>query len=181
MPLLFNYSVFISHSKLDHRKTFFSNAFATSGVQAHFEEYQPKHSKNNAPWMEIKKHIFSSRATFVVLSEPLEDVNYRHTMNWIDFEVGISLGFNHPVWVFEPAERVINFAVPYATHHSYYNFDSDENIQWLVEVLRNGNLSNHLPQRFFTCPKCGLKFTQLNLNFEEFVCPSCRERLQTTK
>ena len=158
----FGYSIFISHSKIDSRKYFFTSAFATAGVEAKFEEFEPVVSREEPPWKEIKNHIWQSRATFVALSEPLENMNYRHTMNWIDFEVGLSLAWNKPVWVFEPLERRINFAVPYATHHIYYDYQSEEHIQWLVGILKEGIFNFNLELRKFTCDNCKLTFTQLN-------------------
>jgi hypothetical protein len=171
---MLNYPVFISHSKLDNRKSFFLSAFATAGVKAEYEEFEPVESKEDPPWKRIKNHIWKSRATFVTLSEPLLDINYRHTMNWIDFEVGLSSAWNKPVWIFEPIEKPINFAVPYATHHVYYDYQSEDYIRWLVGVLEEGDLKFTLNGRYFTCSNCGLTFTQLNEDMNEFPCPSCR-------
>jgi hypothetical protein len=174
---MFNYSVFISHSKLDHRKHFFTSAFATAGIKAEFEEFEPVESREDPPWKRIKNHIWRSKATFVVLSEPLENPSYRHTMNWIDFEVGLSSAWDKPVWIFEPIESPINFAVPYATHHVCYEYQSDDDIKWLVSILKEGNLKFTLNGRYFTCSNCGLTFTQLNEDKNEFPCPSCRKIL----
>ncbi|MFG1461210.1 MAG: hypothetical protein AAE987_07545 [Thermoplasmataceae archaeon] len=106
-----------------------------------FEEFQPVSLSNDPPWNRIRRDILRSKATFVVLSEPLENINYRHTMNWIDFEVGLSCAWLKPVWVFEPMENQINFSVPYATHQMYYEFQSDDRIKWLVVVLRRGEIN----------------------------------------
>lgn len=173
----FNYSVFISHSKIDGRKHFFTSAFATAGVEAKFEEFEPVASDDEPPWIKIKNHILQARATFVALSEPLENINFRHTMNWIDFEVGLSLAWNKPVWVFEPLERRINFAVPYATHHIYYEYQSEDYIKWLVDVLKKGIFNFNVIGRKFTCGNCKLTFTQLNDDINQFSCPSCRMNL----
>ena len=51
------YSIFISHSKIDSRKHFFTSAFATAGVQAKFEEFEPVVSKEDPPWKKIKNDI----------------------------------------------------------------------------------------------------------------------------
>ena len=104
-------------------------------------------------------------------------LNYRHTMNWIDFEVGLSLAWNKPVWIFEPLERRINFAVPYATHHIYYDYQSEDHVKWLVNILKEGIFNFNLDGRNFTCGNCKLTFTQLNDNMNEFSCPSCRMNL----
>ena len=174
-----SYSVFVSHSKDDKRVSFFSQAFANSGVRAIFEEFDPKAFGANPPWIKIKNDIKSSIATFVMLSEPLEEKSYRHSMNWIDFEVGIAAANNRPVWIFEPSERHIDFAVPYATHHVYYDWNSKDNLMWLIKLLQEEKFAID-KKTSIVCPKCHLRFMEINHGNVHFNCPSCRKELVQT-
>src|SRR5437763_1422659 len=92
--------IFVSHSKDDPNLPFFAKAFAASPVKGVYIELE--NIKPPPPWQTIKEFVPMCKATFVLLSKPLEDLGYRHTRNWIDFEVGLSCAEGKPVWVFEP-------------------------------------------------------------------------------
>lgn len=166
--------IFISHSRLDTRMTFFQKAFSRAHTKGTWMEYE---NPLVPPWAAIRSEIWRSRAVFVVLSEPMLDPGFRHTQNWIDFEVGLACMQNKDLWVFEPADHPIDFAVPYATHQMLFNSASVKHQSWLRERIE---AYNKLVVQFdrnlrVTCTNenCKLQFFQVN-GEGEFCCPSCR-------
>ncbi len=171
--------IFVSHSRDDPNLHFFQQAFAASLVKGVFMELE---SIKPPPWHTIKQQVAISRCLFVSLSRPLLNWDYRHTGNWIDFEVGLACMQNKHVWVFEPLNEAIDFAVPYCTHYVLYNSASEEEIVWLKQQIGNylallGPFFND--KLIVHCPKerCGLAFYML-ADLDEFPCPSCRTRLK---
>jgi hypothetical protein len=181
--------VFLSHSKTDARLRFFERACAMAGVALkEIELEQPVFP----PWRSIRHAIDRSQILFVSLSEALAQMDYRHTQNWIDYEVGLACGRNMPIWVFQPFSTPIDFPVPYATHTVVYTHEDEEHIRWLGEELRHLKLkgagfydTSPFPNERYdgnprvTCanPRCGLEFFQLNRT-GAFRCPSCGTEMQ---
>lgn len=169
-------NIFISHSKDDPNIDFFHKALSGPKVGSFMMEFE---NIENPPYKSIKEKINASRAVFVLLSNPLLQHNYAHTRNWIDFEVGIACQRRIDVWVFEPMHQIINFAVPYATHHVRYESTSDDHVKILRALIENINkafprvLDGGLLVRC-TNENCGISFYQLN-GAGEFNCPSCRK------
>jgi hypothetical protein len=181
--------VFLSHSKDDPRLRFFERACSSAGVELGEMELE---TPEFPPWRSIRREIARSEILFVSLSEPLMRIDYRHTQNWIDYEVGLACQRELQVWVFEPTETPIDFPIPYCTHCVRLNYDDVENAKWLKLELEN--LSAHHARRFglgafpktrydgnpaVQCPneRCGLEFFQLNRT-GDFFCPSCRKSLR---
>jgi hypothetical protein len=180
--------VFLSHSKEDPRLRFFERACVSAEVGLKEMEIE---TPEFPPWKSIRRAIESSNILFVSLSESLVKIDYRHTQNWIDYEVGLACAKGLPVWVFEPFETPINFPIPYCTHCVRLNLDDVENLKWLkgeLEFLRRVPIhrfglgafpkQRHDGTPSLTCPneRCGLEFFQLN-GSGEFFCPSCRSLL----
>jgi hypothetical protein len=181
--------IFLSHSKDDSRLRFFERACASAGVALRTMELE---HVAPPPWRSIFAEIASSQILFVSLSEPLVQQGYRHTQNWIDYEVGLACGREMPIWVFEPYEVRIDFTVPYCTHSVRLSHDSDENVRWLKTELeqlkrvgpgryslRQSPKERYDGNRAVTCvnERCGLVFYQLNRQ-GEFFCPSCRTSMR---
>lgn len=178
--------VFLSHSKTDQRLRFFEDACSSAGVALRKMELE---EPEFPPWRSIFREIETSQILFVSLSEALLSADYRHTQNWIDYEVGIACAKAMPVWVFEPLETAIRFPVPYCTHAVRFNHDSVDDVRWLkgqLQYLADNGAGRYGPNivptvRFDGNPavkcinkKCGLQFYQLNRQ-GDFECPSCRE------
>ncbi|MFC2024338.1 hypothetical protein ACFLTJ_02000 [Chloroflexota bacterium] len=128
--------VFISHSKFDPNIDFFHRVFSGAPAEAIWMEFEDIKSP---PYLAIKDNVNSSDAIFVLLSEHL--VDKQHTSNWVSFEVGLAAnrtisdktGKNTKdmdVFVFEPLDKKIDFAVPYFTHYMRYPI-SDAAFKWL--------------------------------------------------
>jgi len=170
---------------------FFSEVCAAAGVELIKVELE---APPPPPWESICKDIRRSQLVFVSLSEPLLDPNNRHTQNWVDYEVGLACANNLAVWVFEPAEIHIPFAVPYCTHAVRLDHAAIENVQWLRDELKNmkqGTTKYGLVLRptvrfdgneAITCTngRCSMTFYQLNRE-GSFWCPSCGNEMYWTK
>jgi hypothetical protein len=175
----------VSHSKDDPNLPFFYKAFGGSPVKGVFmmelEGIKPP------PWSTIKDAVSASAFTFVLLSKPLKEMNYAHTRNWIDFEVGLSCAQNKPVWVFEPEGQEVEFAVPYCNYYCIYNPAEPSEV---IRVKRYNDMLSGVvgPNWGITraplarCAKdnCQLEFHVMfkEHNIEPFPCPSCRTRLR---
>jgi hypothetical protein len=184
--------VFLSHSKEDPRMRFFERACSLAGVELREMELE---TPEFPPWKSIWREIASSEILFVSLSEPLMKLDYRHTQNWIDYEVGLACARGLPVWVFEPFETPVNFPVPYCTHSWRLSHDDVENVKWLkseLELMRERGVARfglhpfpkarHDGNPAIRCPngRCGLEFFQMNLS-GDFFCPSCRQLLHRSE
>jgi hypothetical protein len=184
--------VFLSHSRADGRLRFFERACVIAGVALREMELE---DPVFPPWRSIRREIYSSQILFVSLSEPLARIDYRHSQNWIDYEVGLACGRNMPIWVFQPAEVVIDFPVPYATHTVVFDHEDVEQIKWLSDELRHLRMkgagfydTSPFPSKRYdgnpraTClnPRCGLEFFQLNRT-GKFRCPSCGYEMEWTE
>ena len=94
--------IFISHSARDEQlKGFFNKAFATSSVNAKYEEIEQLY-KGTITTEAIEQDITISSAVFALLSKTVDSLD--HTRDWIGYEVGYAKGAkggNKDVWVFE--------------------------------------------------------------------------------
>ena len=182
--------VFLSHSKDDSRLRFFEEACSAAGVILKKMELE---DPEFPPWRSIGREINRSQMMFVSLSEPLLGLDYRHTQNWIDYEVGLACQRELPVWVFEPSEEQVDFPIPYCTHTVRFDQSNREHIKWLKVQLeyrrdhgagRYGahqqfprNMYDGTPSTRCSNPRCGLEFFQLNSD-GVFWCPSCRQPME---
>jgi hypothetical protein len=174
-------SVFISHSKDDPHLDFFHKVFSglnTKAVWMEFEGIRPP------AYQSIKNFVNASNALFVLLSSPLLDIEKRYTANWVSFEIGLAANWRSPfliprllqdridVYVFEPLEDPIDFAVPYCTYYMPYT-DSTEYLQFLRELIQNAPQHNKGEPVKCPYPNCQVEFKLLT-KIENFVCPTCR-------
>lgn len=183
-------AVFISHSKDDPNLDFFHKVFSavqTKAVWMEFEEIEAP------PYISIRDNVNRSDAVFVLLSEHL--VSRQYTNNWVSFEVGLAANFKRlkvspkatqarlglDVWVFEPLDRNISFAVPYCTYYMRY----EPNLPTLKRLrLALEEAPSHVLGVPATChwDGCKLSFNYLTRSYEKpFNCPACRGIMQVPK
>ena len=180
-------SVFISHSKDDPNLDFFHKVFSglnTKAVWMEFEDIHPPAAQS------IKFHVNNSNALFVLLSKPLLDLTKRHTANWVSFEIGLAANYRSPyiipmftqdhldVYVFEPHDEQIDFAVPYCTYYMIYD-KSLTHLKFLKELIDyapNHNKGIHVKCHYNNCK---VEFKILS-SIDTFVCPTCRRRITKT-
>ena len=169
-------TVFISHSRYDSNLDFFHKIFSALPIESvwmEFEDIQPP------PYLSIKDNVNRSDALFVLLSQHI--VDKQHTNNWVSFEVGLATNRKCEIYVFEPLDENVNFAVPYFTH--YMRYRTTENIlKWLRDGLRDGSIVRYgVP---ITCPHndCLIQFNYLSRFYtDSYYCPACRREVHFTK
>lgn len=177
--------VFISHSKDDPNLDFFHRVFSglkTKAVWMEFEEIKPP------PHQTIKNFVNQSDALFVLLSEPL--LRKLYTANWVSFEIGLAANWRSPylipriiqdridVYVFEPYQNPVDYAVPYCTYYMLYT-GSVEELKFLRKLIENAPFHNMgIPIK---CPYegCSIEFKLLT-DLNEFKCPACRRMMKRT-
>ena len=178
--------VFISHSRHDPNLSFFKEIFAILPTESKWMELE---NIEPPPSLSIRREINESDAVFVLLSEELVDL--QHTSNWVSFEVGLAANHNLSedasgnnkekqrldVWVFEPLDKDIAFAVPYLTHYMRY-YLAQETTTWLRDRLRDRTPQNvGMPME---CPygDCRIAFNYLSRYYtDELSCPACRRSI----
>jgi hypothetical protein len=120
--------IFISHSAKDQKPLDFLNkAFASSNVQAKYEEFEAIiHGRRTAA--QIKADIAASNAIMVVLGPNAE--NLKHTRDWVVWESGNASGANKDVWVIEAFEDSphLSVVIPHLRHYVSFHY----NDQWLA-------------------------------------------------
>ena len=124
--------IFISHSAKDTKPLQFLNqAFATTNVQAKYEEIEAIVSGRRTA-QQIRADINNSRAIMVVLGPNAE--NLRHTRDWIVWESGAATGVGKDIWVLEVLEDCtrLSVVVPHVRHYIAFSYDNS----WLI-YLRN--------------------------------------------
>jgi len=183
--------VFISHSKDDPNLDFFHKIFSelqTRSVWMEFENINPP------PSLFIRDSVNKSDALFVLLSKYLVDRPY--TNNWVSFEGGLAanrkkanvspeyahsaLGLD--IWVFEPLDEDISFAVPYCTYHMRYE-PTLERLMWLKDILSGDTTTGRFGVPLI-CPykDCKLTFNYLSRFYTDSLnCPACRRGIHFTK
>ena len=180
--------IIVSHSRYDKDiRMSFSEIFAVAGVMPKYMEFE----KIFPPaWAEIKKHIKSSEAVFLLLGPNIRKSHF--TENWVAFEVGLSCAFGKDVWVFEQINSNSDFPIPYLTDYMLYNLEIQEHFDYIRSVMEsykrsvpafpfnvdartkrntpNGNTIN------CTHENCCSRF-QLHTIVPSLYCPICRQYL----
>jgi hypothetical protein len=124
--------IFISHSAKDVRPLEFLNrAFATSGVEAKYEEIEAIISGRRTA-AKIRADINASRAIFVVLGPNVEKL--KHTRDWVVWESGIANGLGKDIWVIEAFEdsSSLSVVIPHLRHYVAFHYDD----AWLVYLRK---------------------------------------------
>jgi len=169
-------TVFISHSRYDPNLDFFQKIFSALPIESvwmEFEDIQPP------PYLSIKNNVNKSDALFVLLSQHL--VDKQHTSNWVSFEVGLATNRELDIYVFEPIDENVNFAVPCFTHYMRYPTNVNA-LKWLKDRLKDGSIAKSGVS--ITCPHrdCLIQFQYLSrLYTDSYFCPACRREVTFTK
>jgi len=140
------------------------------------------------PYQSIKNFVNQSDAIFVLLSRSL--LQKLHTDNWVSFEIGLAANWRSfyliprifqdriDVFVFEPSQDPVDYAVPYCTYYMLYSGTTEE-LKFLRELVQNAPLHNKgIPIK---CPydNCSIEFKLLS-DTTEFNCPTCRRGMRRT-
>jgi hypothetical protein len=131
--------IFISHSARDEGlKNFFNKAFATSAVNAKYEEIEQLYN-GTITTQQIEQDITFSSAVFVLLSRNVDSLP--HTRDWIGHEVGFSKGThggNKDVWVFEHIADAgqLTKVIPNFDHYVIYD-TSDTALVYLKAIVES--------------------------------------------
>jgi hypothetical protein len=122
--------IFISHSAKDTAlKTFINQAFASSKVEAKYEEIEAiTDGRRTAP--EITADITQSNAVFILLGENVQKL--QHTQNWVTWESGVGTHANKDIWVFESTEdrEKLSVVIPHLHHHVSFEYTDP----WLAYI-----------------------------------------------
>ena len=164
--------VFISHSKRDPNLGFFQSLFAMLRIESTWIELE---DVVPPPSVYIREQVNQSDAVFVLLSQPLTELP--HTNNWVAFEVGLAANCGAQgldVWVFEPLDEHIDFAVPYFTHYMRYHTERNA-LTWLRDMLRETKAESIGIPVQCSYDDCKIAFNYLSRYFtNDFYCPACR-------
>jgi ribosomal protein S27E len=119
--------IFVSHSSRDRKQLdFISRAFATTNVQAKYEEIEEIVSgRRNAN--QIRADILASNAIMIVLGSNAESL--KHTRDWIAWEAGVGAGggtdgTNKDIWVLEAFEDYgrVSVVIPHVRYYASYQY-----------------------------------------------------------
>lgn len=189
------YQIFISHTQKDqHLCDFFDRIVARVGIKAFRSEFEdiPRPS-----WKTIKEAMSCSVALFFLVGEELvknQDVNYpewRHTQNWIAYEIGLACQLGLDVWVICDKNVLINFPLPYLNNHFTGDLEHDATLHYLKYILEmykggmgsiNDVIGNELNVKCLH-EDCKIEFA---LHQEvpiggEIVCPQCLRSISFPK
>lgn len=183
-------AVFVSHSKHDQDLVkYFSQIFAHIGLKAKFMEWEDL--SNKYAGKEISDIIRGKwlgeniSATIVLLGYGLQNpptITPQFTHNWVNFEVGVSVGSQKPVWVFEDFNHFINFPIPYVTDYCQYTLDNIQNLKEIGNIINQRIvLRNYRFNPLFRV-KCPNENCHAEYNYWSTMklinCPVCRQGIQ---
>jgi len=117
------HQIFVSHTKFD--ADFFNFLDSAEARLGKIRLYRSEYEKiDSPPWLTIKKELDKSDALFLFIGKelvkaqaaadksPTAREDWKHTQNWIAYEIGIASEKFMDVWVLcDDVE--INFPVPY--------------------------------------------------------------------
>ena len=190
--------VFMSHTKLDSE---FCDRFDIASARVGVRVFRSEFETIKPPaWKTIKKQIGKSSAMFLLVGKKLvkaqamsgESKKYRdewkHTQNWIAYEVGLACQKGIDVWV-ACDKLALNFPVPYLNNYVWSMGKYGEKgqrgigfIRWVLEEYSKGEeFALGWSNRNTKCThkSCGAEF---NLHTPirpgvSIVCPTCCQRI----
>lgn len=184
----------MSHTKLDKDICDrFDIAVARVGIRAfrsEFETIEPPAWKTIKNQMELSSAMFLLVGKELVKSQAASDKSpeareeWKHTQNWIAYEVGLACEKGIDVWVLCEFRSVrINFPVPYLNNYALGL--GGKKLEFVRDVLERYNEGEdyHLGiwDRNITCPnsECGAEynFHSIIRKNGKVVCPTCLKRL----
>ena len=191
--------IFVSHTKYD--ESFcdrFDRVIAREPIGAFRSEFE---DFGVPAWRTIKEAMEESCAMFLLVGEELvkrqnfvngdADIirNWRHTQNWISYEIGLACQLNIDVWVLCDDVH-INFPVPYLNNYHIKGLKDSGDFRWLRTKLKSYLQGGSYPYGFkreyrFACPhsSCGSEFNlHTLLNPEDMIiCPSCLREIRVSE
>jgi hypothetical protein len=114
--------IFISHSAKDSKPVEFLNrAFASSNVQAKYEEIEAIISGRRTE-AQIRADVAQSNAVMIVLGRNAETL--KHTRDWINWESGNAAALNKDIWVLEAFEDSphLSVVIPCLRHYVSFHY-----------------------------------------------------------
>lgn len=181
----------MSHTKLDKN---FCDSFDVLAVREGLKVFRSEFEVFQRPaWKTIKQAIDESSMMFLMVgrelvkaqelssSLPKINENWRHTQNWISYEVGLACQKGIDVWVICDSVK-INFPVPYFNNYVLWGIKTSEtnDIKWwrtLFQLFTKGTTCpiGSVPEKIVNCTNCGAIF---NLHstvhpHSNVTCPSC--------
>ncbi len=186
--------VFVSHTKKDGE---FCDAFdrvcARVGIKAFRSEFE---TISTPAWKTIKEAMNNSIALFflvgkeLIKSQDLNDPEWRHTQNWIAYEMGSACQLGIDVWAICDDVK-INFPMPYINNYLTVSLKHRPAFDYLKSVLtkyKKGktftfpfkNPSNIMPSGRNLGIRCPYENCKMEFNFHvkmpagsEATCPQC--------
>jgi len=217
---------FISHTKgdkdyCDDFDTIIEKVTSPDLKKHRFRSELCQEEFENPKWITIIKKIESSSALFLlvgpklyemaqlsldIINRPLSKaeeteirdkiIHWRHTQNWIAFEIGVACSKRMDVWVICYGARM-NFPVPYSNNLFVATKELSNKITSLrfEEILKeylhgqkfpfqNNLVSSSLRFKGQICSKCKAQFnlrSTLNVKWVYYKCPQCLERIDFPK
>lgn len=181
--------VFLSHTKL-HREFCdrFDSVAPRAGLKVFRSEFEEMQSPN---WKTIRDEINKSCALFLLVGKELVKAqtssesdlkareDWKHTQNWISYEVGLACQRGIDVWVVCDSVN-INFPVPYLNNFDIWGINRDDPNSLKVwrgffEHYISGKTFPVIEESSVNCPKCGAFFnlrSQLPVGID-VPCPTC--------
>jgi len=133
--------VFISHTKKDEEFCdVFDRVAARVGVKAFRSEFE---AIENPAWKTIRDAINSSVAVFFLVGKELVknqdsgDSGWRHTQNWIAYEIGVACQKGIDVWAVCD-DVLINFPMPYINNYSIVSLERRDAFDYMRAILSEG-------------------------------------------
>ncbi len=183
-------SVFVSHSRSDTDSvSFFAKIFANAGIKATFmewEKFDKEYAGSRIADIIRSQVIQNTRAVIVLLGKNLKNPptsTPQYTHNWINFEVGVSIGCRKPVWVFEKMNEFIDFPIPFVSDYVKYHLENVDHLRTIGAILKERITGRvRKPPHIINCPhkNCNAKYNYWNEDLKEFSCPVCRQAIQLT-
>lgn len=191
--------VFMSHTKLDEE---FCDRFESAAPRVGIKVFRSEFETIKSPaWKTIKKEMNKSSAMFLLVGKELakaqtmsdESKEYRdkwkHTQNWIAYEIGLACQKGIDVWVVCDTGVTLNFPVPYLNNYILTMAEYGEKgkrrigfIRWVFgHYIKEEKYILGWDNRNIKCnhKNCGAEFNLHTPVFAEMsiVCPTCCQRI----
>lgn len=136
--------LFMSHTKLDKD---FCNRFDIAAARVGIKVFRSEFEKIKPPaWKTIKRQMDASSAMFLLVGKKLVNAQkaseknvklrkeWKHTQNWIAYEVGLACERGIDVWVWCDVGANINFPVPYLNNYVLQGYEAYEK-EWRISGI----------------------------------------------
>ncbi|MFZ3384812.1 MAG: hypothetical protein WA144_12890 [Candidatus Methanoperedens sp.] len=176
--------IFISHTKKDRE---FCNSFDTVVARVGIKAFRSEFEDIEKPaWRTIKDAINNSVAIFFLVGNELVknqdygDSGWRHTQNWIAYEIGLACQKGIDVWAV--CDNVnINFPMPYINNYFNIGLERPEAFNYMKIILNNYKNGYGYPSPYqlkplgVECGYCGMIYNlHVNIPPREIIkCPQC--------